>query len=123
MSYADYGAAVDEFTAKNPRPEVQVAYFAMKNGEVKKFAQHGEATKFSSIIERVVDRSALQQWEATYNTLRNEQLTAWKGSIRSDYPELSDRQFNRAFDLANGASDTYDELEEILDDWYNAFFG
>ena len=123
MSYADYGAAVEEFTAKNPRPEVQVTYFAMKNGEVKKFAQHGEATKFSPIIERVVDRTALQQWEATYNTLKSEQLYAWKSDLRSEYPMLSTRQFDRAFSLANDQSDTYAELEEILYDWYNAFYG
>ena len=122
MSYADYGAAVEEFQAKNPQPGVRTVYFAMKNGEVKKFTQHTEAANFSSIIERVVDRSALHQWETTFNTLRNEQLRAWKSDLRSEYPTLSTRQFDRAFELANNQSDTYDQLEEILDDWYTAFF-
>jgi hypothetical protein len=122
MAFADYGKAVEEFKAKNPRPEVQVTYFAMKNGEVKKFAQHSEATEFSQIIERVVDRSAHAEWERMFNRLKNEQLAAWKESVRTEYPMLSTRQFDRAFDLANSQSDTYDELEDLLDEWYRAFF-
>ena len=123
MAYADYGTPVKEFQAANPRPGVQVQYFARKGDEVREFAQHGEAVKFGVITDRVVDRSALDQWELTFNTLKSEQLDAWKASIRIKYPMINTQQFERAFSIANGESDTYAELEEMLDSWYNAFFG
>lgn len=114
-----------EFLAANPRPTVATVFFAMKNGEVQKFASRGEASKFSHIIEAVCDPesvAALRAWEGQVNRLRSEQQVLWKADLRKHFMAIDYSRFQRALDKAIDEADgDCDEAAEQMLEWYEIF--
>jgi hypothetical protein len=114
-----------EFLAANPRPTVATAFFAMKNGEVEKFASRAEALRFSRIIEAVCDPESvakLRAWETQVNRLRSEQQVLWKADLWKHFMAIDYSRFQRALDKAIDEADgDYDEAAEQMIEWYEIF--
>ena len=114
-----------EFLKANPRPTVATVFFAMKNGEVQKFASRAEASKFSHIIEAVCDHesvAALHAWEVQMNRLRSEQQVLWKADLRKQFMAINYARFQRALDKAiDEAGGDRDKAAEQMLEWYEIF--
>lgn len=123
LTFADYGQDLENFLRDTPRPEVQIMYFAYKTGTARSYPTFEAAREYSSIIERVVNHDALEAWEKKREDLFKAQVANWRAWLRTEFPDLSDRQFDRLYEKADGLSTSYAQMENFMGEWYQVFYG
>ena len=102
-------------------PEPIFKYFAYKSGVAKEFDTRKEAEAFSNNVERVVvnqsERDSFGRKQADSEAAAAE---LWMKELRTDYPELTDKQFGIIYDKAyeDGHSAGYDEVGLHFQDLY-----
>ena len=123
MTFEEYGDELRAFLSESLRPEPKVTYYAYKAGTARSYPTLEAARDYSSITERVVDRAAVLEWELKRDELCKKQFDAWKADLRIEFIDLSDRQFERLYEKADGLSTSYAQMENIMGEWYRVFYG
>lgn len=106
-------------TAKWPEPIFK--YFAYKSSVAKQFDTRKEAEVFSNNIEKVIvnrsERDSFRRKQADGEAAAAE---LWMKELRTDYPELTDKQFDVIYGKAyeDGHSAGYDEVGLHFQDLY-----
>lgn len=108
-----------DHAAEWPKPIFK--YFAYKSGVAKEFDTRKEAEAFSNNVERVVvnqsERDSFSRKQADGEAAAAE---LWMKELRTDYPELTDKQFGVIYDKAyeDGHPAGYDEVGLHFQDLY-----
>ena len=103
------------------QPETAYKYYAYKDGKAHEFATRQEAHAFSNLVEHAVsnkDEIHVFQDKQTKGEIAAAEL--WMKELRTDYLELTDKQFGVIYGKAyeDGHSAGYDEVGLHFQDLY-----
>ena len=121
ISYANACAAVGyDPHAERPAPEYQ--YYAYKAGQAVAFKDRDQAMKYSRNVERVaVNQNEIDAFRDNQRKLEQQAAKHWYDELRSDFQDLSDKQFALVYARAyeechsSGYDDIADEVDTLVD--------
>lgn len=121
ISYANACAAVGYNPhAERPVPEYQ--YYSYKAGKAVAFTHRDAAMEFSKNIERViVNQNEIAAFWDNQRKLEQQAAKLWYDELRSDFQDLSDKQFALVYARAyeechsSGYDDIADEVDTLVD--------
>lgn len=121
ISYENACAAVGYNPhAERPVPEYQ--YYGYKAGQAVAFKDRDAAMKYSRNVERVaVNQDEIDAFRDNQRKLEQQAAKHWYDELRSDFQDLSDKQFALVYARAyeerhsSGYDDIADEVDTLVD--------